>query len=584
MSKFLSIFLMLLIVTFAETKAQENVVTIPESDAEKSNWNVTQEGSTTTLQYNGNRRVKSVKICMQITVTVKFPTYSRVSCTDGGSLESYEPKFNSSHITNNVKMEVSGEGLVTTAIPLKSVDADGNGVFEGLVEVTSGMIANGTPLDGTIKIVGTINSSINSMDDLLNNCSHNYSSVGMTYGGADVVSLSDDKAYFEAIMSPLQQKLMVNSVDYPVNTSNGKVWIVLDAGSPIEMSFYHKPSNELSSGTIYTLDRSGYVDLGVSILWADKNINSTSYDGYGDFYTCTNANNGLVQSPARVPSPADFSLLVSGCVTKADGQNWRLYRKRTDGGDDYSSEPYIILPTCGYHHDDYDGESLRGKEVWLWTNTTDKALKGSDGAWRNDYPINCSFQFPVRPVLGFSTNSVDDFNSPANTNPILNFTEDVTDLVKITRKDGVVDLNGHTLKLLYLQNNVEGETVIVRNGTISQEIDGQGGFDDYYKGTVVLENMNVTQIWTDGHNFIINSGTYGKIINIKDQGAPGSVTINGGCFEQLAEDPNLGTYTINGGKFKQNLATMLSDLNITIPSGKNIYDNGEDEEYRYEVR
>ena len=576
---------MLLVVTFAETKAQENVVTIPESDAEKSNWNVTQEGNTTTLQYNGNRRVKSVKLCMQITVTAKLPIYSRVSCTDGGSLESYEPKFNNSHITNNVKMEVSGEGIENSSIPLKSIDSDGNGVFEGLVEVTSGMIANGTPLDGTIKIVGTINSSINSMDDLLNNCSHNYSTVGMTYGTTDVVSLSDDKAYFEAIMSPLQQKLMVNSVDYPVNTSNGKVWIALDAGSPIEMNFYHKPSNEVTAGTIYTLDRNGYVDLGLGVLWADKNLGTNSYDGYGNYYDCDAPNNGIVQSPARVPSTSDFKKLLDACYRERYGNdgNWKFYRK-LQSGDDYSDEPYIIIPAAGYI---YNGQSLTQRsDVWVRSNTAGKCLAyvNSWALWQGDYDLSCDFNLPVRPVLGFSTNSVTDFNTAENSNPILNFTEDVTDLVEITRKDGVIDLNGHTLKLLYLQNNVEGETVIVRNGTISQEIDGQGGFDDYYKGTVVLENMNVTQIWTDGHNFIINSGTYGKIINIKDQGAPGSVTINGGCFEQLAEDPNLGTYTINGGKFKQNLATMLSDLNITIPSGKNIYDNGEDEEYRYEVR
>ena len=478
-------------------------------------------------------------------------------------------------------MEVSGEGIETTAIPLKSIDADGNGVFEGPVALVDGMIANGTSLAGTIKMVGTKNSSTSSIDDLLNNCSHNYSTVGMTYGATDVVSLLDDNAYLEAFMSPLQHKLMVNSVDYPVNTDNGKVWILLEKDSPIEMSFYHKSSDEVSASTIYTLDRNGYVDLGVSILWADKNINSASYNGYGDFYTCEDANND-VQSPARVPSPADFSLLVSGCVTKADedGPNWRLYRKRTDGGDDYSSEPYIILPTAGYLHPNYNGESLRGKEVWLWTNTRDKALEGQNGGWNANSTINCEFQFPVRPVIG--ENAITIFNSSSEDNPTLTLSMDVG-TIEITRNDGVIDLNGHSVNVLFLQNNVEGKTVTVRNGTISTEIDGKGGTSDFFKGTVVLEDMNVPKIWTDGHSFVINSGTYGKILNTKNQYTPGIVTINDGFFEELSVDES-STYTINGGKFKQNLATMLSDLNITIPSGKNIYDNGEDEEYRYEVR
>ena len=136
----------------------------------------------------------------------------------------------------------------------------------------------------------------------------------------------------------------------------------------------------------------------------------------------------------------------------------------------------------------------------------------------------------------------------------------------ITRSDGIIDFDGHTVSNMFLQNNVAGESVTLRNGTIvgdgSNEIgiDSQNGWNAYYHGTIILENMTVNDgrvVFPDGHLLIIQSGTYWRILNATKGDCPGKVIINGGYFrENIGYSVGignggsvLGTFELYGGKY-----------------------------------
>ncbi|MBO7071139.1 MAG: leucine-rich repeat protein [Bacteroidales bacterium] len=105
-------------------------------------------------------------------------------------------------------------------------------------------------------------------------------------------------------------------------------------------------------------------------------------------------------------------------------------------------------------------------------------------------------------------------------------------------QDGVFDMNGHSVNRVFWMQNTSG-SITIRNGTFSQTsdcFDGKTGFSDGYGGTVILENMTVKgTLWTDSHPFVIRSGDYNQIRNMKKT----SVTSAGS-----------GTVTIEGGRFK----------------------------------
>ena len=150
------------------------------------------------------------------------------------------------------------------------------------------------------------------------------------------------------------------------------------------------------------------------------------------------------------------------------------------------------------------------------------------------------------------------FNAAASTpTPKLYFETDYGDGLTITRANGIVNFNGHSANELFIQNNVEGESITLQNGTISPKpIDGASGTGTYFKGTVIMENMTVTgnnaKVFTDGHAFIINSGTYNqKICCDTYSGYPGTTTIYGGYFTELGFNSGpQGTFILYGGKYQ----------------------------------
>ena len=125
------------------------------------------------------------------------------------------------------------------------------------------------------------------------------------------------------------------------------------------------------------------------------------------------------------------------------------------------------------------------------------------------------------------------FNEYPGENPRLVVTEDLSDVITITRPDGELDLDGHTVNKIYLQNNEVGKTVTVKNGTVTGGIDGKDGQGYYFAGGVLLVDLNVSTIWTDGHAYEIDGGTYDKIELAKNADTPGTVVIRGGSFGDI---------------------------------------------------
>lgn len=185
---------------------------------------------------------------------------------------------------------------------------------------------------------------------------------------------------------------------------------------------------------------------------------------------------------------------------------------------------------------------------------------------------------------------VNAFNENGGT---LTFQADNTIELTFSGTSGIVDMNGHTQNKVFWMQNDSG-TITIRNGTFTQTsdcFDGKAYFNDGYGGTVILENMTVNGIlWTDSHPFIIRSGDYKQINNMKKNtvtsAGSGTVTIEGGRFKSFynysATGWTYGDYYISGGKFAFN---PTSATNVTIASGYKVVENTDSDSatYPYQV-
>ena len=167
--------------------------------------------------------------------------------------------------------------------------------------------------------------------------------------------------------------------------------------------------------------------------------------------------------------------------------------------------------------------------------------------------------------------------------------DNTSELIFTGTATGVVDMNGHTQnKVFWMQNT--GGSITIRNGTFTQTgdcFDGKTGFADGYGGTVILENMTVKgTLWTDSHPYILRSGDYKQIRNMKknDVTSPGSgtVTIEGGRFQSFynysSSGWTYGDYYISGGKFAFD---PTGATNVTITSGYHVEANTDDDSATY---
>ena len=119
--------------------------------------------------------------------------------------------------------------------------------------------------------------------------------------------------------------------------------------------------------------------------------------------------------------------------------------------------------------------------------------------------------------------AVANFNANPGSRLVLNTN---VSTMTITADEGVIDLNGHAItSTLYMQNNTLDKVITIKNGRVNA-MDGNGGWSDVYMGTVIMENVYMpSNLYTDGHAFILKSGTYAAVQNFTKDPAPGTVKI-----------------------------------------------------------
>ncbi len=338
--------------TVSPDNATDKTVTWSSSDetvATVENGNVTaiKEGEATITAKVGDKTA-------ECKVTVSAPAAKTITVSVDSDDATIKPTFTEDNVTAELKMTIS-EGT-TTLGTLTLQDADGN--FSG--ELTTAPSADGVTLTAIITTTGDATSSTVSITDLMEKCAHTYTGT-FAYKTDTKVMLTDDKAYIEIFMSPLQHNIDVTIGSDKQNfamSDDGKVWIAVDGGTKFTMNFTNEKTT--TAGRITTINREGLVDLGLSdgTLWADKNVGATTYDGAGEYYNF-NAAQTVVSGNLSVPKGGtasaadnDFAKLKNGCTwTWTNGYNdgsqtgYIVYKQ---GGSDMSKDAHIFLPAAGY--------------------------------------------------------------------------------------------------------------------------------------------------------------------------------------------------------------------------------------------
>lgn len=309
------------------------------------------------------------------------------------------------------------------------------------------------------------------------------------------------------------------------------------------------------------------------------------YDSVPDSYKTDDTANFVWGSNWATPDRDQFQALLDNCDwTFCDGETvqfeagctlkgWKVCGKESGFTDNA-----IFLPLCGQRDQNRSARAQMGTRGLYWTNGTGtryflELFAGTKNLPYHDPDHGCSVRaicvgddviVPGQFELYQSNvNTVpDQFNAYSGLNPKLIVQEDISQMITITRAEGEIDLNGHSVTGFYLQNTDPEKTVTIKNGTVTFGIDGKDGQSDYFGGKVLLENVDVNDgIWTDGHDLTINGGTVIRIEHKKSASTPGKLTIQDGCFGEVyryvdkygGEDNS--TIILYGGKYKIRPAT-----------------------------
>ena len=170
----------------------------------------------------------------------------------------------------------------------------------------------------------------------------------------------------------MQHSLSFCDNDYTLD-GNGKVWVAVAGGTSVYANFFD--SREVTKGTINTINRANLVDLGIDdgILWADANVSNTNadynYNGYS-YYVFDNAGKHI-SSPLSLPTggaSGDFQKLYDDCHWVWTGSGYNVFKRKTSGSYDASTDPHIFFPYAGYG----DGVQMKtGGCYWSATSASD---------------------------------------------------------------------------------------------------------------------------------------------------------------------------------------------------------------------
>lgn len=330
--------------------------------------------------------------------TIKVVTgnkISKIGCTDNGA-QGVQLYFTQEEV-DKLTMDLYDQGNQWLGqLTLKNVDGTFSGkvlktlsVGEEIVCQTSDYPDDSEEMKETSDI---------SLEDLLEHTPRLFAG-SFTYGEDESVQLTDMNAYLEIFMSPNQHRILYEVSGPPSFTrkyelnSEGKIWIAflnvgsrsnLDGKKTLDGFHFLKPF-DVKPGNIYTIDRSGWVDLGLDnqMLWADANLsgpNAVEKDG-NYFYNFENATKDLPEH-ASLPSGShsdgsEIKMLFQNCnwVPVYDDNNVFVgYNVFEEGLSDPDKHPHIYLPAArGLEFDEakqtYKYIQFSEKTGVYWTNT-----------------------------------------------------------------------------------------------------------------------------------------------------------------------------------------------------------------------
>ena len=359
----------------------------------------------------------------------------------------------------------------------------------------------------------------------------------------------------------------------PISTTLVPKPTVTYAGSPISPSDWY----QYSISDTQTLEISGSGEryyfstakFSPTAAWPIR-LTNTMLNGGGGSMSVIQVNSGDASITLSGDSTIEADASTAAISTNArsfSGYNWKgsvVFQ----GNGTLTITAATTNPNPGYQ--EYSRGILIGRTEGTVTAASGYTLTVSDGVDNGDGTT--TWVYTVRPAITATaaniSEAVAEFNASPASDVVLLITENISSSFTITRADGTIDLGGNTISSdIFIQNNVAGEVLTIRNGTISGGIDGKGGQYDYYAGTVILEDLIVTStIWNDGHAYIINSGTYNQIELKKNASTPGTMTINGGFFgdiyryvDRYGGGDDGCAYILYGGKYKNKNSTNKLD-------------------------
>lgn len=404
-----------------------------------------------------------------------------------------------------------------------------------------------------------------------------------------------------------QFKITVITTDGEVQTRSSSTDIIIARSSVVSISlgFGELAATKGSSPAIGT-GAQGWVQLWPGgPRWAMFNVGSTisSYEGLteyahpsviGGYYSINgrldaapDANNTedtayTIWGPNwATPTRDQLQGLIDNCDwTFCDGETLQyepgctLKGWKVSGKEPGYFDASIFLPLCGTKDQNRWGPIQMGSRGTYWSNGTGNRyfLELKPDA-RNipyhDPDHGCSVRaicVADEPLVegvytiseAYPKATLYQFENYAGDTPKLVFGADWAQDVTITRPDAEIDLGGYSVPTLYLQNNDPEKTVTVKNGTITNGIDGKDGQTDCYAGQVVLEDLTLNNcFWTDGHAVTIKSGVYPEIQHKKDASTPGTLTILSGSFgdvyryvDRYGGSEDGSTMLLSGGVYK----------------------------------
>ncbi len=304
-------------------------------------------------------------------------------------------------ISLTVKGAAEGSGITESTIPLTK-GTDGKYYFEGDIEVSSEKVADfngetGIALVGEFSVTGTAlpTSSVESLAALMASCSHTYKTKDGDFTSKSTsITLYDRNVYLAVQMSKLQHVLDVKIGDAALSdcklNSDGQVWIALEGGKSVATNFLSKSASEVAAGHIYTIDRSGFVDLGISggILWADHNIGATNPWDYGDYYAWGETDTKTDYSWSTYRYGSASNALTKYCNNSSFGNyvfadSYTVLGKYTitEGEEPVDDDIAHVKDSKWSMPTTADFAALNNSCHWVWTaKYDDKTYNGEDAA------------------------------------------------------------------------------------------------------------------------------------------------------------------------------------------------------------